>query len=87
MHLGQLNGEAVPVGNRLHVAETGRDSEPTGCVHDLMLTSQDGQPELQGNDNQRCGGMSVNFWGKWQRFTPTSAKKKVVSAAPATERQ
>ncbi|MBV9181915.1 MAG: hypothetical protein JO356_11445 [Acidobacteria bacterium] len=67
VHFGQLNGESTPMGKYLHIVD-GR------CILDLSITIEKGAPELQGSDNQACGGLNVNFSGKWVRFTPREAK-------------
>jgi hypothetical protein len=63
VHYGQINGQATPAGNQLHI-----DAE--GCALDLTLSTIEGHPELTGSDNGRCGGMNVSFAGEWQKFTP-----------------
>ena len=75
VHSGQVNGEAIPIGNHLHLVGLDGRGDPSGCVLDLTLTIQKGVSELQAGDNQRCGGMNVNFWGTWRRFVPVPAKR------------
>ena len=65
VHSGQVDGEAVPVGNHLHFVEVGPSGETSGCVVDLTLTHQGA---LQSWDNMQCGGMNVGFRGDWRKF-------------------
>jgi len=58
-HTGEFAGEATPNGNRLHFVQGDSDS----CTIDLGLSGN----YLIANDNQRCGGMNVRFWGVWRR--------------------
>lgn len=57
-HSGDLDGEVVPSGNHLHYSEG-----PEACTVDLTLFGE----YLVANDNDRCGGMNVRFWGVWKR--------------------
>jgi hypothetical protein len=59
VHEGSFSGEAVPVGNHLHYAEGDGDA----CTVDLSLFAN----YIVANDNNRCGGMNVRFWGVWKR--------------------
>jgi hypothetical protein len=59
VHTGDFEGDAVPSGNHLHFVEDGADS----CTVDLTLIGK----YLVANDNDRCGGMNVRFWGMWKR--------------------
>jgi hypothetical protein len=59
VHTGGFAGEAAPAGNHLHFVEDGADS----CTIDLTLIGN----YLVANDNQRCGGQNVRFWGIWKR--------------------
>jgi hypothetical protein len=60
VHTGNFAGDAVPTGNHLHFVEAGADS----CTVDLTLVGK----YLVVNDNDRCGGMNVRFWGVWKRI-------------------
>lgn len=60
-HDGRFIGQAEPDGNHLHYGE-GRPSA-WGCVVDLTLFGD----FIVADDNQRCGGMNVRFWGIWKR--------------------
>jgi hypothetical protein len=68
IHFGQVNGEAVPAGNQLHVTDG-------DCVLDLTLVNAF-EAEIQAVDNQRCGGMNVRFSGTWHRFAPRSRRRQ-----------
>jgi len=59
VHDGSISGESAPQGNKLHYAEDGADS----CTVDFALISN----YLLANDNNKCGGMNVRFWGVWHR--------------------
>jgi hypothetical protein len=59
VHTGDFEGDAAPAGNRLHFAGSGADS----CTVDLTLIGK----YLVVDDNDRCGGMNVRFWGVWKR--------------------
>jgi hypothetical protein len=59
VHTGEFAGDAAPDGDHLHFEEAGADS----CVIDLTLIGS----YLVADDNQRCGGMNVRFWGVWKR--------------------
>jgi hypothetical protein len=59
VHTGDFEGDASPHGNHLHYVEAGPDS----CTIDLTLIGH----YLVANDNERCGGMNVRFWGVWKR--------------------
>ena len=58
IHTGDFAGEAAPVGNHLHFVESDAD-----CTIDLTLIGK----YLVANDNNRCGGENVRFWGVWKR--------------------
>jgi hypothetical protein len=59
VHTGEFEGDAPPQGNHLHFVEAGADS----CTVDLTLIGR----YLVADDNDRCGGMNVRFWGIWKR--------------------
>jgi hypothetical protein len=59
VHTGDFEGDASPQGNHLHFVDSGADS----CTVDLTLIGR----YLVANDNDRCGGMNVRFWGIWKR--------------------
>ncbi len=59
VHTGNFEGEATPAGNHLHFVEGNADS----CTIDLTLIAT----YLVANDNDKCGGMNVRFWGVWKR--------------------
>jgi len=59
VHSGEFAGEASPQGNHLHFVEEGAES----CIIDLTLIGR----YLVANDNDRCGGANVRFWGVWKR--------------------
>lgn len=59
VHEGSIEGEATPRGNRLHYEEGSSES----CTVDLALIGE----YLLSNDNNKCGGMNVRFWGIWRR--------------------
>lgn len=60
VHVGDINGEAAPTGNRMHYQDgTDQDS----CIVDFTLLGK----YLMLNDNANCGGMNVRFWGLWKR--------------------
>ena len=59
VHTGEFTGEAAPNGNHLHFVEDGAES----CTVDLTLIGN----YLVANDNDRCGGANVRFWGVWTR--------------------
>ena len=59
VHTGDFEGDAAPTGNHLHFVEDGADS----CTVDLTLIGK----YLVADDNDRCGGMNVRFWGVWKR--------------------
>jgi hypothetical protein len=61
VHTGQFEGDTSPAGNHLHFVEADAES----CTIDLTLIGKN----LVANDNQRCGGMNVRFWGIWKRMT------------------
>jgi hypothetical protein len=61
VHDGGFSGQAEPEGNHLHFAE-GRPSA-WGCVVDLTLFGK----YIVADDNERCGGMNVRFYGIWKR--------------------
>ena len=59
VHTGGFAGEASPAGNHLHFVESDADS----CTLDLTLIGK----YLVADDNDRCGGENVRFWGIWKR--------------------
>jgi hypothetical protein len=59
VHEGAIAGEATPAGNHLHYEEGSAES----CNIDLALIGK----YLLANDNGKCGGMNVRFWGVWRR--------------------
>ena len=59
VHTGDFAGEASPAGNHLHFIEGDGDS----CIVDLTLIGK----YLVADDNNKCGGMNVRFWGVWKR--------------------
>jgi hypothetical protein len=61
VHDGEFNGQVEPDGNHLHFAE-GRPLA-WGCVVDLTLFGK----YIVADDNERCGGMNVRFYGIWKR--------------------
>jgi len=66
---GQVNGEAVPAGDRLHVVDG-------SCVLDLILTGEERKRTLEVMDNAKCGGgMNVSFSGKYHNLAPQPRKK------------
>ncbi len=71
-HSGQLNAEAIPIGNHVHFVQS--DGHDNGCVVDLTLHEIEGTPTLSSYDNENCGGMNVRFAGDWKRFTPDKTK-------------
>jgi len=59
VHTGGFEGDASPQGNHLHFVEAGADT----CTVDLTLIGR----YFVANDNDRCGGQNVRFWGIWKR--------------------
>jgi hypothetical protein len=59
VHSGEISGEATPIGNLLHYSE----GEDNACAIDLALFGK----YILANDNNRCGGANVRFWGIWKR--------------------
>jgi len=59
VHEGAIAGEATPSGNHLHYEEGSAEA----CNIDLALIGN----YLLANDNNKCGGMNVRFWGIWRR--------------------
>ncbi len=59
VHDGDFKGDVTPVGNRVQFIEDGAD----GCIVDLTLIGR----YMVANDNSKCGGMNVRFWGIWRR--------------------
>ncbi len=57
-HFGEVGGEVTTSGNHIHYSE-GADA----CNIDLTLFGN----HLVANDNDKCGGMNVRFWGIWTR--------------------
>ena len=60
-HDGAFSGQVQPDGNHLRFRE-GRPPE-WGCVVSLTLFGK----YIVADDNQKCGGMNVRFWGIWKR--------------------
>ncbi len=60
-HYGSVAGTAAPDRNHLRIESP--PGETGGCVVDLTLYG----PYILANDNDRCGGMNVRFWGIWRR--------------------
>ena len=58
-HLGDFAGAAAPHGNHLHVASGGADP----CLVNLTLVGR----YIVADDNNKCGGLNVRFWGLWKR--------------------
>lgn len=58
-HFGDIEGDATPIGNRVHFEEGG----PNSCTIDLTLLGN----IILASDNNRCGGMNVRFEGFWKR--------------------
>jgi hypothetical protein len=56
VHSGEFSGDAIPLGNHLHV-------EDDSCKIDLALMGK----YILANDNNSCGGLNVRFWGVWKR--------------------
>ena len=59
VHEGAIAGEVTPTGNHLHYEEGSAEA----CNIDLTLIGK----YLLANDNSKCGGMNVHFWGVWRR--------------------
>ena len=59
VHTGDFEGDAAPMGNRLHLADGGAES----CRVDLTLAGR----YIVADDNSQCGGMNVRFWGIWRK--------------------
>lgn len=62
VHEGAIAGEVTPTGSHVHYEEGGAES----CIVDLALSGK----YLLANDNNKCGGMNVRFWGVWRRIAP-----------------
>ena len=58
VHEGSIAGDAAPVGNWLRYEEGSGES----CAVDMALIGK----YLLANDNNKCGGMNVRFWGVWR---------------------
>jgi len=58
-HYGDLDASAAAAGNRLHLVYGSTED----CVVDMTLLGK----FILANDNNRCGGMNVRFWGFWRR--------------------
>jgi len=56
-HIGNISGEASPIGNHLHY------TEEDICTVDFALLGK----YILANDNNMCGGVNVRFWGVWKR--------------------
>ena len=54
---GEISREADPIGNHLHLRRRRLQDRPRA----------DRQIKMLANDNNRCGGMNVRFWGIWKR--------------------
>jgi hypothetical protein len=59
LHEGDFAGNGVLTGNQVHFVEGDADS----CTVDLTLIGK----YLVVNDNSKCGGMNVRFWGIWKK--------------------
>ncbi len=59
VHTGEFSGEVTPKGNHLNYAE----GDAEACTIELTLFGK----YILANDNDRCGGMNVRFWGVWTR--------------------
>jgi len=59
VHEGAIAGDVTPRGNRAHYEEGSAEA----CNIDLALIGN----YLLANDNNKCGGMNVRFWGVWRR--------------------
>jgi hypothetical protein len=59
-HLGDLEGEAKPTGNKLHYT---RGQGQWACAVDMTLMDD----YILASDNQNCGGMNARFSGVWRR--------------------
>jgi hypothetical protein len=59
VHEGSISGEVTPAGNHAHYDE----GSPESCSVDLALLGN----YLLTNDNNKCGGLNVRFWGVWRR--------------------
>ena len=59
VHTGEFSGEIAPDGNHVHFMQGDTES----CTIDLTLFGK----YILANDNDRCGGMNVRFWGVWER--------------------
>jgi hypothetical protein len=57
-HDGDVEGEVTPNGNHIHYSEG-----PDACTIDSTLFGN----YFVADDNNRCGGMNVRFWGIWRR--------------------
>lgn len=68
VHFGEIHADATPVGRYLHIVD---GDDENACVLNLTIAPQ--THTLMGDDNEKCGGMNVRFWGEWVRFTPGSA--------------
>ena len=60
VHEGAIAGEVTPQGNHAHYEE----GSPESCNIDIALIGN----YLLANDNSKCGGMNVRFWGVWRRL-------------------
>ena len=54
IHTGELNGEAIPIGNKISL---GNKQEQYECVADMQLVLDN----LVVSDNGNCGGVNVRF--------------------------
>jgi len=66
VHEGSISGEVTPAGNHAHYEEGSAES----CTVDLALIGD----YLLANDNNKCGGLNVRFWGVWRRARARPAK-------------
>jgi hypothetical protein len=59
---GQFSGQAIPMGNHLHLTDSGFTRT---CEVDLTLTGK----YILAKDNNKCSATYVRFWGIWKRAT------------------
>jgi hypothetical protein len=60
IHVGEVNGTAIPIANKLIIKE---GDDEFSCVANFQLIG----PYLVGTDNSNCGGMNVRFNDVYQR--------------------
>ena len=70
VHFGEVNADATPFGDTLHVVDGG---DQGACVVNLVY--RPATHIFDATDNMNCGGMNVRFSGIWQRFIPTGKIK------------